>query len=435
MSGDFEKLKAAVRDFQANADLDFVDPKELSSLVDSLQGTLCTVLNQAKMRGANLLTGQTPCSWAAQTCGLTPNAASDRLCVGRQLEAMPRVAEALASGEIGYQATSVICHFRDLLREDLRELCYEEQWIGHAKEYTVKNLHWLAEHVRYMLDPDSFDHGIEEDYEKRFLSISESSGMFHISGVLDREGGSALKTAIESLSKRIGTGDERTPKQRRADALVMVAHHAMNQGTLPRRNGVRPHVTVHTTIEGLKRELGAAASELQKRDAGLEQDGAAAGLRWRSRPGPQSRIPGGRCRPGDAGRFASAVAGPQSAAPDLRGAGMRPAHQLDQPASHRVLGPRREDQPARPASPLLLPPPSGTRRRMAAGTGWRQSELHSARKAGAHPAEMGRGALGGLIRPMQYRLDPVLRHQPSSEPHLLRRRLEAHRFRPTCDRQ
>src|SRR3989442_12343582 len=114
-----------------------------------------------------------------------------------------------------------------------------------------------------MLDPDSLDHGIEEDYEKQFLSISESSGMFHISGVLDREGGSALKTAIESLAKRIGVGDERTPKQRRADALVEVAHHAMDRGTLPRRNGVRPRINVNTTVEGLNGELGAAASELQ----------------------------------------------------------------------------------------------------------------------------------------------------------------------------
>ena len=263
MSGELEKLEAAVREFRHSADFDFVDPKRLAAIVDGLQGDLCQVLNQAKKRGDHMLTRQTPCSWAAQTCGLTPNAASDRLCVGKHLEAMPRVAEALSTGEIGYQATSVICHFRENLSEDLRELCYEEQWIGHAKQLTVKNLHWLAEHVRYMLDPDSFDHGIEEDYEKRFLSISESSGMFHLSGVLDREGGSALKTAIESLSKRIGTADERTPKQRRADALVEVAHHAMNQGTLPRRNGVRPHITVHTTIEGLKRELGASASELQ----------------------------------------------------------------------------------------------------------------------------------------------------------------------------
>src|SRR2546425_7171853 len=263
MSGELEMLKAAVRDFQNDAELDFVDAKELSGVVDSLQGTLCTVLNQAKKRGDHMLAGQTPCGWVAQTCGLTPNAASDRLCVGKQLEAMPLVAEALASGEVGYQAAAVICHFRENLHEDLRELCYEEQWIGHAKQHTVKNLRWLAEHVRYLLDPESFDHGIEEDYEKRFLYISESSGMFHISGVLDREGGSAWRAAIESLAKRIGTGDERTPKQRRADALVEVAHQAMNQGALPRRNGVRPHITVHTTVEGLKRELGASASELQ----------------------------------------------------------------------------------------------------------------------------------------------------------------------------
>src|SRR2546430_4674914 len=181
MSGELEKLKAAVRDFQNHAEFDFVDPKELSGVVDSLQGTLCTVLNQAKKRGDHMLAGQTSCGWVAQTCGLTPNAASDRLCVGKQLEAMPLVVEALASAEIGYQATSVICHFRENLREDLRELCYEEQWIGHAKEYTVKDLHWLPDHVRYMLDPDSLDHGIEEDYDKRFLSIIHAGGIFHIS--------------------------------------------------------------------------------------------------------------------------------------------------------------------------------------------------------------------------------------------------------------
>ncbi len=40
-------------------------------------------------------------------------------------------------------------------------------------------------------------------------------------------------------------------------------HHAMGAGTLPRRNGVRPHISVTTTIEGLKGELGATASQLE----------------------------------------------------------------------------------------------------------------------------------------------------------------------------
>src|SRR5207244_4934944 len=113
--------------FRHSADFDFVDPKRFAAVVDGLQGDLCNLVYRAKQRGEHLLAGQTPCGWAAQTCGLTPNAASDRLCVGKHLEAMPLVGGALGTGEIGYQATSVICRFCEKLREDMRELCYEEQ--------------------------------------------------------------------------------------------------------------------------------------------------------------------------------------------------------------------------------------------------------------------------------------------------------------------
>src|SRR5437879_12359913 len=86
--------------------------------------------------------------------------------------------------------------------------------------------------------------------------------MFHIAGVVDRMGGAALEVDIESFSERAGTATGRTPKQRRAAALVEVVNQAMDKGTLPRRNGVRPHISVSTTIQGLKGELGAAASQL-----------------------------------------------------------------------------------------------------------------------------------------------------------------------------
>src|SRR5439155_661695 len=39
--------------------------------------------------------------------------------------------------------------------------------------------------------------------------------------------------------------------------------HYMNEGRLPRRKGVRPHVTLTTTLQGLKDELGAPAAELE----------------------------------------------------------------------------------------------------------------------------------------------------------------------------
>ena len=37
----------------------------------------------------------------------------------------------------------------------------------------------------------------------------------------------------------------------------------MDEGRLPRRNGVRPHLSVTTTIEGIKNELGAPAADLE----------------------------------------------------------------------------------------------------------------------------------------------------------------------------
>ena len=262
MSAELQALEDAIAAFDRDADDDFVDPRRLSAGIDRLQGKLCRVVAAATRRGEHLRTGRTANSWVADECRLMPGSAATALCVGEQLAAMPRVAEALSSGEIGYQPAAVICSFRSKLREDLRPNIDELWWVEQARESSVRNLRWLEQHVRYVVDPDSFDHQVEEDWEKRFLSISESGGMFHISGVLDREGGSALETAIQSLSRPLGADDSRTPKQRRADAMVEIARHAMDKGTLPKRHGVRPHITVSTTLEGLKGEVGAPASIL-----------------------------------------------------------------------------------------------------------------------------------------------------------------------------
>jgi hypothetical protein len=257
MSAALDKLMSAARAFD-----DFsVDPQELRQVIDLLEGKFCKLVFAGKQRGEHLLSGRTPVSWVANSCSLSPSSASDRLCVGEQLEAMPKVAQALSSGEIGYQSASIICHFRDKLGER-RQLCSEEQWIGHAREYTVKDLRWLAEHVRYVLDPEGFDHDIEEDYEQRFLKLSEMRGMYHLSGVLDREAGAALESALSALCRPRGQEDQRSPKQRRADALTEIVYHALDQGRLPRRHGVRPHLNVNTTPAGLKAEVGAPASEL-----------------------------------------------------------------------------------------------------------------------------------------------------------------------------
>jgi hypothetical protein len=257
------KLEEAIRDFHRDHQAFDDDPKRLRAAIDALELEFSSMARRAQQRGDHLVAGNiTAASWISGICGMSVPSAADRLCVGEQLESLPRVAEALTKGDIGYQSASVICHLRDKLGEK-RECLDEEQWIGFAREHSVKDLRWLSAHTRYALDPDGFERDTEESYEERFLHISEMNGMYHLSAVIDSEGGAALKSAVDALAKRLGQDDGRTPKQRRADALTEIVYKALDEGKLPRRNGVRPHITVSTTLEGLKAELGAAASELE----------------------------------------------------------------------------------------------------------------------------------------------------------------------------
>ncbi len=258
----FEKLAEAVAEVEQADDSD-IDPKVLRSFIDRLEGKFSLVVRQVTERGDHLVDGHcSAVSWVMDVCKMSQSSASDRLCVGKQLESTPLVAQALSDGQIGYQSASVICHLIDKLGEKRDELD-DEGLIRYAAEHSVKGLSWATAHTRYALDPDGVEHDTEEDYEERFLHISEMKGMYHLTGVMDPEGGAALKSAIDALAKRLGQDDGRTPKQRRADALTELTYHALEAGTLPRRNRVRPHINVNTTLEGLKGELGAAASELQ----------------------------------------------------------------------------------------------------------------------------------------------------------------------------
>ena len=260
---ELEDLKAAVGDFERDVDDSDVDPVELRQLIDRLEAKFSRVVRRATERGDHLLRGHcSAVSWLMNTCTMSQSSASDRLCVGKHLESMPKVAQALSFGEIGYQSASVICHLRDRLGQQRDELD-EEQWIRYAREHSIKNMNALSDHMRYVLDPDGFDRDTEQNYEERFLDVSEMNGMYHLTGVIDPEGGAVLKSAVDALAKKLDQDDGRTSKQRRADASTEIVYHAVEAGTLPRRNGVRPHITVTTTLEGLKGEVGAAASELQ----------------------------------------------------------------------------------------------------------------------------------------------------------------------------
>jgi hypothetical protein len=96
-----------------------IDPKELSSVVDRLQLKFCQVVNRARERGEHRVFSPniSAVGWVADICSMSRTSAAGRLCVGKQIESLPKVAEALRAGEIGYQPVAVICHLNEQLAE------------------------------------------------------------------------------------------------------------------------------------------------------------------------------------------------------------------------------------------------------------------------------------------------------------------------------
>src|SRR5258708_1473057 len=112
-----DEYEAATRKFLARGERS-VDPKRYRAVIDSLDGDFSTIARDAQKSGEHLVAGNiTAASWIARTCGMSISSAADRVCVGEQLESLPKVAVALSSGEISYQAASAPCHLHERLGE------------------------------------------------------------------------------------------------------------------------------------------------------------------------------------------------------------------------------------------------------------------------------------------------------------------------------
>ncbi len=257
------RLQAAVREFQVREERQ-VDPRDLRVIIDALEGEFSANARDCQKAGEHLVSGNvTAGSWIARTCGMSITSAADRLCVGEQLESLPKVAAALSSGEISFQSASALCHLRERLGEKA-EFFDEDEMLGYARDYSVFGLRKLCRVAWHVANPDGFFKEAEADFTRRYLHVSQlADGMYAVDGQLDPVSGAALKTELDVLATRKGPEDDRSRSQRMADAVGELAMHAMDQGTLPRRHGVRPHINLTMTLEGLKNELGAPPAELE----------------------------------------------------------------------------------------------------------------------------------------------------------------------------
>jgi hypothetical protein len=173
---------------------------------------------------------------------------------------MPATAVALAEGDVSLEHAGVIARTMVDLPGGLsteQERVAESHLVAWAREHDPVTVGRLGRHLIHALDTQSLEEREQRAYRHRDLRFSEiADGSTRVSGRLDGESAAMVRAALDPLAAPNpgpdGERDPRTAGQRTADALVELARRANDRGGLPVGHGVRPHLAVIITANGLQ---------------------------------------------------------------------------------------------------------------------------------------------------------------------------------------
>jgi len=199
--------------------------------------------------------------WLSWRVGLDPGAAREKVRVGRALGTLPRLARALARGELSYAKV------RALTRVATPET--EERLLGVGRAGTAEHVERIVRGWR-RVDRNAEAREAATRHRSRALHVyRDDDGMVRVRGRLEPEVGElliqALAAAREALYQRthrtfVGAEtpvastpveDPPTFEQQQADALALLAETALHHGIDPGAPGERYQVVVHVDAPAL----------------------------------------------------------------------------------------------------------------------------------------------------------------------------------------
>jgi hypothetical protein len=194
-------------------------------------------------------------SWLASTYKVAWGTARDHVRIARALEEMPVTHEALEAGELSMSAIRVLVAARDADPSAFERS--EAQLVEAARIHSMQDLQRVAAYWRQATERERSLEGDEKLRERRRLHASVTFlGMVRVDGDLDPETGETLLTALRAVldaeSRSRSEGDERTPAQRRADALGEICRQWLDLAERPSVAGERPHVTVTVGADAIQ---------------------------------------------------------------------------------------------------------------------------------------------------------------------------------------
>jgi hypothetical protein len=238
--------------------------EELARQRNRLDAAYLKLLERADRSGAAMADHGSTQAWLRTATRVTGTVAHRDVHLARDLaDVFPLTTGALADGDITLAHAQVITGMRIAVGDEVVAKV-ERHVVDCARSTDAKDIRRVVEHVKTMYgDRRRQRESDQEDYNDRALHAT--NGVYG-NGLgkwqLHATGHETVMTAIHALSKPC-TGDDRSPAQRRADALVTMAEIAMRSGELPTCGGVAPHITAIVPLQTLQDRPGATAADYQ----------------------------------------------------------------------------------------------------------------------------------------------------------------------------
>ncbi|MGC4768105.1 DUF222 domain-containing protein [Micromonospora sp. DT44] len=208
--------------------------------------------------------------WLRERLRLSGRSARQLVQLAATIDAAPpTVRAALLDGSLTVEQGKVVAEtIADLPVEAGPEVAEKatELLIAWADRFDPTTLSRLGERVLAHVAPDladeaelaALDRAAERAEARRHVTLSEpKDGQVRLTGNLDIETASLLREAVDPLCAPAGEHDDRSPGQRRADALGEICRLALRTGHLPDNGGDRPQLVVTMPLDALVNELGA----------------------------------------------------------------------------------------------------------------------------------------------------------------------------------
>jgi hypothetical protein len=235
--------------------------------------------------------------------------------VAKRIDAAPEVVGAgVESGAVNLDQADVVTRalariprevgvdIRELTASKLVELCAEldPEQLKHVGD---RILSLVAPEVADELDRKALEHAEALARRERYFTMTPDGVGVRLSGRLTADGAAAVRAAIDPLCAPT-PHDQRSPEQRRADALVDVCRLALATTDLPENGGERPQIVVGIDFDAIRQQLGAGTSDNGDRIT------PEAARRMACDAGLVPMLLNGRSQPLDVGRSRRSVPGP-----------------------------------------------------------------------------------------------------------------------------